>query len=207
MVAVAATTAVALAALIVGASIDRLHADPFLSGQGPASQRVADGGEDSEGLSVADRAMATLETDDRVADLAAVHVAWDVTGPGGRDLPLLVYEARRGETGAALTSGRFPTQPDEIAVGPASLAAMGLEVGDDIELHHPNGSARFKIVGAVLLPEGDFDHDVGMVITIAGARFLGGIEGTSIHQVEFSWRPEVDGSAADDELTRPASTS
>ena len=187
VVAVAAGTTIAVAALIVGASIDRLQVDPFLSGQGPANQRVADGGEGSEGLAVADRAMATLEADERVVDLAAVHVAFGVTGPGGRDLPVLVYDARRGDSGAALTSGRFPTQSDEIAVGPASLAAMGLEVGDDIELHHPSGRAQFKIVGAVLLPEGDFDHDVGMVLTTAGARFLGGIDGTEIHQVVFSW--------------------
>ncbi len=198
--AVAAVTTIAVAALIVGASIDRLQADPFLSGQGPADQRVVDGGEGGEGLAVADRAMASLEADERVVDLAAVHVAWGVTGPGGRDLPVLVYDARRGNSGAALTSGRFPAQSDEIAVGPASLAAMGLAVGDDIELHHPNGRARFKIVGAVLLPEGDFEHDVGSVLTVAGARFLGGLDGTEIHQVVFSWAPEVDGTAADHEL-------
>ena len=200
VVSAAAAATIAVAALIVGASIDRLQSDPFLSGQGPASQRVVDGGEDSEGLAVADRAMAILEADERVVDLAAVHVADGVTGPEGRSLPVLVYDARRGETGAAVTSGRFPTQPDEIAVGPASLTAMGLEVGDDIELHHQNGSARFKVVGAVLLPEGDFDHDVGMVLTIAGARFLGGVHGTAIHQVVFSWAPQVDGPAADDGL-------
>jgi predicted lysophospholipase L1 biosynthesis ABC-type transport system permease subunit len=198
--AVAAGTTIAVAALIVGASIDRLQVDPFLSGQGPASQRVADGGEGSEGLAVADRAMATLEEDERVVDLAAIHVAFGVTGPGGRDLPVLVYDARRGTSGAAFTSGRFPTQSDEVAIGPASLAAMGLQVGDHIALRHQGGRAEFKIVGAVLLPEGDFDHDVGVVLTTAGARFLGGIDGTEIHQVVFTWGPGVDAIAADDEL-------
>ena len=198
--AVAAGTTIAVAALIVGASIDRLQVDPFLSGQGPASQRAVDGGEGSEGLAVADRALATLEADERVVDLAAVHVAFGVTGPDGRDVSVLVYDARRGESGAALTSGRLPTQSDEVAVGPASLVAMGLEVGDDIELDHRMGSAQFRIVGAVLLPEGDFNHDSGMVLTTAGAQFLGGIEGTDIHQVVFSWGPEVDATAADDEL-------
>ena len=201
VVAMAVGTTIAVAALIVGASIDRLQADPFLSGQGPASQRAVDGGEGSEGLAVANRALLILEADERVADLAAVHVAFGVTGPGDRGLPLLVFDARRGASGAALTRGRFPTQSDEIAVGPASLAAMGLEVGDDIELDHPMGRAEFTIVGSVLLPEGDFNHDVGAVLTPAGARFLGGVDGTDIHQVSFSWRPEVDGTAADADLT------
>ena len=190
----------------MGASIDRLQADPFLSGQGPASQRAVDGGEGSEGLAVANRALLMLEADERVADLAAVHVAFGVTGPGDRGLPLLVFDARRGASGAALTRGRFPTQSDEIAVGPASLAAMGLGVGDDIELHHPTGRADFTIVGSVLLPEGDFNHDVGAVLTPAGARFLGGVDATDIHQVAFSWGPEVDGIAADAELPRQGST-
>ncbi len=201
VVAMAVGTTIAVAALIVGASIDRLQADPFLSGQGPASQRAVDGGEGSEGLAVANRALLMLEADERVADLAAVHVAFGVAGPDDRGLPLLVFDARRGASGAALTSGRFPTQSDEIAIGPASLAAMGLEVGDDIELDHPMGRADFTIVGSVLLPEGDFNHDVGAVLTPAGARFLGGIDGTDIHQVSFSWSPEVDGTAADAELT------
>lgn len=197
---VVAATTLAVAALIVGASIERLQVDPFLSGQGPTDQRVADGGEGSEGLAVADRAMAILEADKRVVDLAAVHVAFGVSGPDGRGLPLLVYDARRGDTGAALTSGHFPTLSDEIAIGPASLAGLGLNVGDNIELHHEKGSATFRIVGAVLLPEGDFNHDVGIVLTTAGARFLGGIDGTEIHQVVFSWGPGVDAAAADQEL-------
>lgn len=198
--AVAAGTTIAVAALIVGASIDRLQVDPFLSGQGPASQRAVDGGEGSDGLAVADRVLATLDADERVVDLAAVHVAFGVTGPDGRDLSVLVYDARRGESGAAVTAGRLPTQSDEVAVGPASLAAMGLDVGDHIELDHRMGSAQFRIVGVVLLPEGDFNHDSGMVLTPAGSQFLGGIEGTDIHQVVFSWGPEVDATAADDEL-------
>ena len=148
----------------MGASIDRLQVDPFLSGQGPADQRAADGGEGSEGLAVADRAMAILEADERVVDLAAVHVAFGVHGPDDRSLPVLVYDARRGDTGAALTSGHFPTLSDEVAIGPASLAAMGLHVGDSIELHHEKGSATFRIVGAVLLPEGDFNQVQGIKI-------------------------------------------
>jgi hypothetical protein len=52
-------------------------------------------------------------------------------------------------------------------------------------------------VGEMLFPEGDFSHDAGIAMTVDGAGFLGGLEATAIHQIVYSWRPDVDGTAAD----------
>jgi ABC-type lipoprotein release transport system permease subunit len=197
--AVAASVTAAVAALLVSASIVRLQDDPSLSGQGALDQRVIDSGESTETF---DQAMAVLEGDDRVADLLGVHVAFGITAPGGGDeLAALVFDVRRGEVGAAVVSGRLPVQPDEVALGPATREELDVAVGDDIELSADQGTARFRIVGTTLFPEGDFSHDSGVAITAGGAdRFLGGVESTSIHQVAFTWADGVDATAADRSL-------
>lgn len=198
VVAVAAAVAIAGAALVVGSSIQRLQDEPALSGHGPPSQRVIDAGED---LEVFERAMATMDADARAVDLIGLHVAFGVQGPGAVDLSALVFDARRGDPGAAVLRGRLPAQPDEVAVGPASLELMDLAVGDEIELRAPERSARFEIVGAVLFPEGDFSHDSGVAMTAEGAAFLGGVDATAIHQIAFSWGSGIDEAAADQELS------
>lgn len=208
--AIAAATAgvvVTVGALLVGASIARLQQDPRLSGQGAASQRVIDTGGD---IAVFDRAIDTLERDDRVAELIGVHVAFGVRADGVDELTALIFDVRRGDLGAITTQGRAPTQPDEVAIGPADLESMGLEVGDEVELSSTAGSGRFRIVGAALFPEGDFAHDSGVAMTLGGARFLGaadegdqflsGADGESLHQVAFAWEPGVDAAAADRSL-------
>lgn len=196
-VALASAVLVAVAALVVSASIERLQDDPSLSGHGPTDLRAIDSGESME---VYDEAMRVLETDDRVSDLAGAHVGF-VTAPGAGDLAVLVLDVRRGEIGAAVVSGRLPAQPDEVAVGPATLEAIDRVVGDDLELGSDEGTARFRIVGVVLFPEGDFQHDWGSTITVGGAeRFLGGVGGTEVHQTLFNWAPGVDATVADQSL-------
>jgi ABC-type lipoprotein release transport system permease subunit len=199
-IAVAASVTSAVAALLVSASIVRLQDDPSLSGQGALDQRVIDSGESTETF---DQAMAVLEGDDRVADLLGVHVAFGITAPGGGGdgLTALVFDVRRGAVGAAVVSGRLPVQPDEVALGPATREDLDVAVGDDIELSTDQGTARFRIVGTTLFPEGDFSHDSGVAITAGGAdRFLGGVESTAIHQVAFTWADGVDAAAADRSL-------
>jgi hypothetical protein len=198
VVAIAASVTVAVAALVVSASIQRLQDDPSLSGQGRIDRRVIDS---AEATVVYDRAMALLKDDPRAVDLVGLHVGFGVTAPGSRELTVLVLDVRRGDPGAAITSGRLAAQPDEVAVGPATLDELDLAVGDDVELESEHGSARFRIVGTTLFPEGDFNHDSGLAITVGGAdRFMGGVAGTAIHQVAFSWAEGVDDAAAERSL-------
>lgn len=196
-VAATAGVAVATGALLVGASIARLQDDPRLSGQGSPDQRVVDGGEDP---GVFARALAILEGDDRVRDLVGVHVAFGVRAKDGTELNALIYDVRRGALDAVTMRGRAPVQPDEVALGPVDLDAMGLTVGDDVTLSSDNGSATFRIVGVALFPEGDFAHDSGVVLTADGAAFLGGPDAAALHQLAYSWAPGVDAAAADQSL-------
>jgi len=194
----AATTvagiAVTVAALVIGSSIQRLQDDPALSGRGPASQRLLDAGEDAD---VYERAMTEMEADARAVNLLGFHITYVVAPPAATVMTVLVMDGRRGTPPASLLRGRVPTQPDEVALGPASLQSAGLRVGDEIELQSLSGSGRYRIVGVMLFPEGDFNYDSGVAMTVGGAEFLGGVEATSIHGIVFQWEPSVDAVAAD----------
>lgn len=195
--AAAATAAVAVgvAVLLVGASIQRLQDDPHLSGQA-ASERVIDAGED---LATYDRAMTALSADERIATLIGVHLA-DGVSAGSAAAPLLVFDSRRGDADATVLVGRLPERSDEVAVGPATLETLDLRVGDDLELTAGEQHARFRIVGEMLFPVVDNDFDVGFAMTVSGAEFMGGVNGTASHQVAFEWATDVDAIAADTAL-------
>lgn len=196
---VAAGVAGAVAALMVSASILRLQNDPSLSGRQSPATRVIDSGEE---LGVYDRALPLLEDDERVAMLVGMHVTFDIDVPGSEETSTLVYDIRRGDPDASVVRGRVATRPDEVALGPATRARIGRAIGDEVELRGPAGSHRFRIVGEVLFPEGDFQHDDGVALAGAGADWLVGDihDEAQIHQVAFRWRDGIDAATADREL-------
>ncbi|HEX2699476.1 MAG TPA: ABC transporter permease [Acidimicrobiales bacterium] len=196
---VAAGVAGAVAALVVSASIVRLADDSSLSGGQSAATRLVDSGESVDAY---DRALPLLAEDDRVQMLAGIHVTFDIDAPGSEESTALVYDIRRGDLDAAVLRGRMGTQPDEVALGPATLERTGKHIGDDIELRGPAAARTFRITGAVLFPEGDFSHDDGVALTSAAAdRIVGDIhDEAQIHQIAFRWNEGVDATAADREL-------
>jgi hypothetical protein len=195
--AVVGAAAVACAALVVSSSIGRLQSDPSLTGQ--ARGRVVD----SRGSPAAfDEALPRLEADDRVAVLAANYldtVMMAGLGPVG----LLVNEPRRGQIEWSVTDGRMPRTADEIALGPATLEAADVQIDEEIEVSGYAGTGRFRVVGTVLFPEGFFEHDQGVAVTVdGGAALLGDVHERALqHQVVFEWAEGVDARAADRELT------
>jgi hypothetical protein len=188
----------AVAAIVVSASISLLQSDPSLTGQG-GSGRTIDSGESVE---VFDRAMPLLDNDDRVQMLAGIHVVFGISSPGADQLTALAYDVKRGDLDASVVRGRIAQQPDEVAVGPATLDRLGKSVGDTIHLRTENGAADFRIVGVTLFPEGDFEHDEGLALTSGGAdRLVGNVhDAGGLHLVAFDWAQGVDTRAADAEL-------
>lgn len=187
----------AVAALVVSASIGRLRADGALFGQGPG--RSIESGESTEAL---DRALPILEADGRVSRIEVLHVTFGIAGPGVPELTTVAIDARRGEPAGSLTRGRLPAAADEVAMGPQTLDDLDLEVGGEIELRSDAGAARYRVVGEVLFPEGDFRHDEGAAMTIAGAERLIGDphDNAQLHMIDFDWGEGVDTAAADNEL-------
>ncbi len=198
VLAVAVAAAGAVAALTVAASIVRLQHDPHLVGGG--DQRTLGG----ETIETFDQALPLLERDDRVEDLAAIHIvfAFGPTARPGTDVSAVVFDVIRGHLDTSIVSGGLPQQADEVALGPATLDDLGLEVGDETELAADGRTASYRIVGEMLFPTGDFEHDRGIAMTVgAAARLVGDVHDVDgIHQVVFQWAPDVDAVAADREL-------
>ena len=68
----------------------------------------------------------------------------------------------------------MPHAADEVALGPATVEAAGAHIGGEVTLSGEVGSARYRVVGAVLFPEGDFSHDEGAALTVEGGERAGG---------------------------------
>ncbi len=188
--------AAAVGALVVSASISRLQTDPTLTGQ--AAARVVDSG---ESIDTYDEVLDRLESDERVALLAGIHVLFEIEVDGRGGTNTLAIDLQRGEIGASVIEGRIPSAPDEVALGPASLDRIGKDVGDRVTLRGEAGEAELEIVGSILFPEGDFSHDEGIAITAeAGDRLVGDVRSVGLHQVLFDWREGVDAEAADHDV-------
>ncbi len=152
-----------------------------------------------ESIDAYDRALPILEDDRRVAMLAGAHVVFGITAGRDDELTALAYDVKRGRLGASVVDGRIPRDSGEVALGPVTLERLEKHIGDRVRLHNDESSASYRIVGKVLFPEGDFDHDAGAALTTSGARRLIGNVGrnSTLHQVVFQWADGVEARRAD----------
>lgn len=195
--AVTGATALGIAALVVSSSIARLQDDASLTGERP--ERLIDAGSSIDAF---DDAVAALAADERVRVLAGQHIGHGtVSGPG--DILFLIHEPLRGQAEPSVTAGRMPRRADEVALGPATVDVTGAGIGEEIQVSGELGAGRFRVVGTVLFPEGDFTYDEGVALTMDGGRRLIGDprESAGIHQVFFDWAEGVDAEAADRALS------
>jgi hypothetical protein len=135
--------------------------------------------------------------------LAGIHVGFGVVAERDPDVrTVLAFDVRRGTPSVAIVDGRVATAADEVMLGPATLEALGFDVGDQITLSGPRGSGQFRIVGASLFPEGDFKHDDGIALTVDAVQPLVGDphDVFQLHQIAFQWNPSTDAQAGDEEL-------
>jgi hypothetical protein len=191
----------AIAALVVSASIGRLQTDPTLSGQGGDGRQLDSG----ESLEVYDRALPMLEADKRVAWILGYHTGFGAYA-GDERVPLLAFDDVRGEIHDVGTiDGRVPRGTHEIALGPATLDRLGLDVGDRIRLQRHARAASYRIVGSTLFPQGDFTYDEGGALTVGAVeRLLGpgttAAQASKVHLIDFDWADGVNAARADREL-------
>jgi ABC-type lipoprotein release transport system permease subunit len=82
----------------------------------------------------------------------------------------------RGSVHPPVVHGRWPSTPDEVALGSETMRALGARLGERIELRTNSGMASMRVVGqAVFLELGDAlspGLGVGAGFTLAGARRL-----------------------------------
>jgi hypothetical protein len=59
----------------------------------------------------------------------------------------------RGSIGPEVVEGRAPSGPREVALGASTLDALGKKIGDSVKASGNAGSATYRIVGRIVLPE------------------------------------------------------
>jgi hypothetical protein len=72
----------------------------------------------------------------------------------GQEVGLVAMDSNKGRIDPVVTAGRAPQRPDEILLGPKTLDALGLAVGDSVEAAKATRTVRMRIVGKGVVPEG-----------------------------------------------------
>lgn len=163
MVVLVVTTAVAVGALVVRWSLDQLVTTPARFGQGwDLRVAVPDDSVRAAGEQ--------LRADSRVQALAVGSIGEvNVTKGDGAavQIPALGMESLDGPLGVAVLAGRSPQGPHEIALGSATMANLGVSVGDHMTVSGPCGSFEAEVVGRVILPiVGSGYDDAGSLVPL-----------------------------------------
>ncbi len=103
-----------------------------------------DGGDGS-----VDAAVSRVVEDERVTAIAAMRR--EQLEMDGRPVPTYSLVDVRGSTALTALSGRLPQRPGEVALGPATASARGIEVGDTVAMGPDDDPTQ--VVGTVLLPQ------------------------------------------------------
>ena len=168
LLAVTATVALGVAAIVVHTNLGHMLATPERFGQ-PWVYSVT-GRVDHEA------AMLELADDPRVsaADLARGGEV-NVRLPDGKrsQLKAIGIDGVGGPTGLVTRSGRPPVGVEEVAIAGETMAALGVAVGDRIILVGACGQRSAEVVGEAIVPLVDKgDPGEGIVLSLAGFEAL-----------------------------------
>ena len=139
----AVTVALLVAVAVIGGTLSRVQGRPELSG-GWWDGFV--GVWDERGVPDLEEALASTPGVARTA-----RAGWlGESELAGRPLGMMFTDPE-GEVAPVMSRGRAPLGPHEVALGPATLAASGHDVGDDVTLEIPSddGSATSTVVRVV----------------------------------------------------------
>lgn len=101
----------------------------------------------------------------------------DLVQADGGDLAVVGIEPLEGSTYVQLREGRAATSADEVVVGWRSLADLGADIGDQVQLEGPAGQAAYTVVGTAVLHQlvnDEFELGEGAVTTPDGLEPLFG---------------------------------
>lgn len=151
-----------------------------------------------DGAELVDQVDAELVGDPALADLAVVRVSHAVI----RDtyLHVLGFTDVKGSVAPTVLSGRAPTRANEVALGAASMRALGVSLDDRLEVDGTDGPIELAVVGRVVIPSLGTDAiaDEGAVMTGAGADRLATTQ--SSFDLLFNWTPDADQRGARERL-------
>jgi hypothetical protein len=132
-------------ALTFSASLAHLFDTPRLYGQNwdYAGWNVAE-----EEL---DRRVVAIRADPSIEAAALAVDDWFVS-IGGHDVSVVAADDVKGSVPPTVIDGRAPRAPDEILLASKEMDALGVEIGDVVEVEGSERSGRLRVVGRGVLP-------------------------------------------------------
>ncbi|MEO8265273.1 MAG: FtsX-like permease family protein [Ilumatobacteraceae bacterium] len=163
LVGLTLTIAGLVGAITFGVSLDRLVREPFRYGANFDASLGDNGGD-----AMPPELEANLERDPSVTSL--ILYSGSQVRVGAASVPLLGFQALRGDGTPLVLNGRLPASDDEIAFGRLSAHDIGTHVGDDVTMVGPTGSQKFHVVGLVVVPGLGRNDGIGQgaVVTAGG---------------------------------------
>jgi FtsX-like permease family len=92
----------------------------------------------------------------------------------GRPITGWGFRSLHGTIEPEIVDGRAPSGPREMALGSATMSAIGKHIGDTVTARGPNGKVKYQVVGQVVLPTVGEAQPMadGAAVTVAGYRPL-----------------------------------
>jgi hypothetical protein len=179
-------------ALTFSASLDHLLATPRLYGVTfdayVASLRTND----------VSAAMSTVRSSPGVGDVALGYAGIPFALDGFR-VDGIALTTGASSLAPAVTSGRLPSAPDEIALGTRTMASLHLHLGSFVDAQVERGTrARVQVVGTALFPtlSDQLGLGKGALMTAAGLRrTLGPVPAPPVDHVFVRFRPDAPANA------------
>lgn len=166
-----AGVAVAAAALIFGASLDRLASTPELHGWGWDVVVGNLNGEEDLSVSGAE----DLAARPFVEGFSGAAESLEPLTINGMNIDVAGVDLVRGQVFPPMVEGRPPTGPGEVVLGSRTMKRLGLRVGDRVDARLRDQDLSLEVVGrAVLHPAVQFSFtlDDGAVVSMAELRRL-----------------------------------
>ena len=175
----AVATAGVVAAVVFGASLERLVSEPARYGAG------AD-------FSVADARLGDVErlaADPRTTAVTVIRTS-TAQLTGGRTVPALVAFSYKGPVGVTVAGGRLPARSGEIAIGQRLAGTTGAQVGDTVSVDRSGGGAvPLTVTGIVVAPTTDQRYRLGDAVVLAGEQAVAVTTGTALFSASVSAVP------------------
>jgi ABC-type lipoprotein release transport system permease subunit len=194
-----------VAALTFGASLTHLLDSPRLYGVTWDLQLTADYDDET----FADRAMAALRDDPRVEAVGVGSSGSAMVEVDGRRVDAIALDSVDGDLTLPTLAGRAPRGPDEVALGSRTARALGVEIGDTVDVAIPGGQpVPMRFVGRTVFPSvGDASRlGEGLVATVAGAEAVSPPDLPVLYELFARLAPGADPDAVVADLNARAGT-
>jgi predicted lysophospholipase L1 biosynthesis ABC-type transport system permease subunit len=188
LAAIVAMFSLVTAALVVAASSTRLLETPRLYGQNFQLLGEVGGLPPAVGVRVS-----RVVQDDRAIAAATAAAVATVTIEG-HSIGLLGTRPLKNSVPLSLVDGRFPSNSREIVLGRHTMAALGLRVGDSVQVRGRSGGVSMRVVGEATLPSVVWDAQgvtVGDGAVVTLNRLMSLAPGTSVSRFLVRLAPGV----------------